>query len=317
VSRRILIVRPYGIGNTILATPAFQLCRHLFPEARLEALMSPLGALTLGEWPVFDRVHLYPDSPPPDEYDRVLIFEPASPKVNAPFLDHPGLVRHRLGAWHAGRFLHRHEVETNLEIVAQLDARAASVPPFPLHCDAEAPLPDIAPAANTLGVHIGGKEPHQLAKRFAPDFWVDVLRPIAKTRPVLLVGGPDEADEAAAIASAIGGTSVAGKLPLAVTAGMIRACAAFIATDGGPMHIAACVGTPVVGVFSTTNMWRTRPWTTPGRSIVVKVSASPGAREVRAAARALTLLEEGGRHWLLLRGAGPRIVRSGRWWRRR
>ena len=316
MSSRILIVRPYGIGNTILATPAFQLCRHLAPGARIEALMSPLGALTLGDWPVFDRVHLYPDSPPPGDYDRVLIFEPASPKVNAPFLGHPGLVTHRLGAWHAGRFLHRHEVETNLDVVAAFDARAKAAPAFPLYCAVATPPPDVAPAPNTLGVHIGGMEAHQLAKRFAPSFWIDVLAPIARTRPVVLVGGAEEADEAASIASAIGATSVAGKLPLAVTAGIIRACAAFIATDGGPMHIAACVGTPVAGLFSTTNMWRTRPWTRPGRSIVVKVSAAAGPRDVRAAVRALALLEEGGRHWLRLGAGGPRIVRSGRWWHR-
>jgi ADP-heptose:LPS heptosyltransferase len=83
------------------------------------------------------------------------------------------------------------------------------------------------------------------------------------------------------------------------------------------MHVAACVGTPVVGVFSTTSVWRARPWTPLGRSVVLRVGRAPSPADVRRVARALALLEEPGRRWLRLGAAGVRIARSGRWWSRR
>jgi ADP-heptose:LPS heptosyltransferase len=307
----VLLVRPYGIGNTILATPALQLCRHLFPAARLEALLDPLGATTLGPWPVLDAVHLYPESPPPAEFDRVVLLEPASPKVSAPFAGHPGLVRHRFGA----RFLHRHEAEVNLELVAALGAREA--PAFPLHCAVETPPPEMMPAPRTVGVHIGGARPEQLAKRLPRQFWIDLLRPLAPTRPVLLVGGREEAAEAEEIAGTVGARSVCGHLPLAESAGVIRACAAFVAVDGGMMHVAAAVGTPVVALFSTTDPWRTRPWTRPGASIVVRVRRRPKDADVRAARHALAALDGGGADWLAFDGRRLVLRRSGRWWQRR
>ena len=315
MSERILLVRPYGIGNTILATPAMQLCRHLRRAARLEAQLDPLGSLTIGAWPVLDVVHLFPASPPPQAFDRVILLEPASPKVSAPDLGHPGLMRHRLGARRSARFLHRHEVEVNLELVGRLGAAPARA--FPLHCDVADPAPDVAIAPGTLGVGIGGREPQQLAKRFPMQFWIDLLRPIAATRPVVLVGWHGEADEAAAIAGAVGAVSVCGKVELPVTAGIIRACAAFVGTDGGMMHVAACVGTPVLALFSTTSVWRSRPWTPLGRSLVVQLTRSPSRKEIARVRQALALLEDVGHRFLHLGRNGVAIARSGRWWSRR
>jgi heptosyltransferase-2 len=312
---RVLVVRPYGIGNAILATPAIQLCRHLCPGASLEALLDPLGAETLGAWPVLDRVHLYPEVPSPASFARVVLLEPSSPKVNAPFLGHPGLIRHWLGARRSARFLRRHEVEVNLELARKLGGDTKP-PAFSLHCAVAEPAPEARPAPGTLGVHIGGMQPQQLAKRFPPAFWIELLTPIAAARPVLLVGGPDEAEEAASIARATGARSVCGTMPLARTAGVIRGCAAFVATDGGMMHVAACVGTPVVALFSTTDPWRTRPWTPVGRSIVVTVERTPSPSSRRAVRRALEALERGRPEWLALGGRSLALRRPGRLWSR-
>jgi ADP-heptose:LPS heptosyltransferase len=312
-TRRILVVRPYGIGNAILATPAMQRCRQLCPEASLEALLDPLGAETLGHWPVLDRVHLYPDVPSPDAFERVVLLEPSSPKVAAPFLGHPGLVQHWLGARRSARFLRQHEVEVNLELAGALGLEGAP-PPFPLHCAVAEPDPAAMPAPGTLGVHIGGVHRQQLAKRFPPEFWIELLAPIAVTRPVLLVGWRDEAAEAEAIASAVGARSVAGTMPLAKTAGVIRACAAFVSTDGGMMHVAACVGTPVVALFSTTDPWRSRPWTPVGRSVVVKVERTPSPASVRTVRSALDALEHGRSEWLAFDGRSLGLRSRRRWW---
>ena len=315
VRARILVVRPYGIGNAILATPAMQLCRHLRPDASLEAFLDPLGAETLGRWPVLDRVHLYPDVPDPAAFERIVLLEPSSPKVSAPFIDHPGLVRHWLGARRSARFLRQHEVEVNLELAGML-APGQEHPAFPLHCAVTEPAADAMPAPGTLGVSIGGMQPQQLAKRFAPEFWIELLGPIAAVRPVLLVGGPGEAAEAERIAKAVGARSVCGTMPLVATAGVIRRCAAFVGTDGGMMHVAACVGTPVVGLFSATDPWRSRPWAPIGRAIVVKLERTPSPSSIHQVGRALEALEHGRSEWLTFAGDSVRLRRPARLWRR-
>ena len=312
---RILLVRPYGIGNAILATPALQLCRHLRPDASLEALLDPLGAETLGPWPVLDRVHLYPDVPDPGAFERVVLLEPSSPKVNAPFLDHPGLVRHWLGARRSARFLRQHEVEVNLELAAMLRP-GGEHPAFPLHCAVTEPRAGAMPAPGTLGVSVGGMQAQQVAKRFAPEFWIDLLAPIAAKRPVMIVGGPGEAAEAERIAKAVGARSVCGTMPLIETAGVIRRCAAFVGTDGGMMHVAACVGTPVVALFSTTDPWRSRPWAPVGRAIVVKLERTPSPSSIHEVGRALEALEHGRSEWLTFSGGFVQLRRPGRLWRR-
>lgn len=49
-------------------------------------------------------------------------------------------------------------------------------------------------------------------------------------------------------------------LPLDTYAVIMSKAAAIIANDSGPMHIAAAVGAPVLGIFGATSPQRTRPW---------------------------------------------------------
>ncbi len=199
----------------------------------------------------------------------------------------------------------------NVALARRLGGDAGAVPP--LHCDVADPPPDLAPP-RALGVSIGGTRPQQLGRRFPATFWIELLRPLVAQRPVVILGGADEAGEAATIAAAVGATSLCGKTPLPVSAGIIRACAAFLGTDGGLVHVAACVGTPVVALFSTTNPWRARPWTPRGRSVVVDVARVPSPKDVGRVRRALTIVEEPGADWVRL-GAGG-LTRLRQWWQR-
>jgi heptosyltransferase I len=79
----------------------------------------------------------------------------------------------------------------------------------------------------------------------------------------VLVGGPGAREQAAARLI----TERASRPPLWQMGDGVRrliwqldACAAAIAPDTGPLHIARALGTPVVGLFGHTNPWRVGPY---------------------------------------------------------
>jgi len=66
----------------------------------------------------------------------------------------------------------------------------------------------------------------------------------------VIIGGPDEAELAAEIATGTGAIFLAGRTSFADVASLSRAAAAAIGNDTGPMHIAAICGCPSVVLFS-------------------------------------------------------------------
>ena len=72
--------------------------------------------------------------------------------------------------------------------------------------------------------------------------------------PVVVVGGPEDAAVAQAIAAAAPGRvrSAAGVLPLRGSAALIERAAVLVTNDSAPLHLATAVRTPIVAVFGPT-----------------------------------------------------------------
>jgi len=71
--------------------------------------------------------------------------------------------------------------------------------------------------------------------------------------PVVVVGGPEDAPLAEAVAAAAGrGYSAAGILGLRVSAALIARAAVLVTNDSAPLHLATATGTPVVAIFGPT-----------------------------------------------------------------
>jgi heptosyltransferase-2 len=77
----------------------------------------------------------------------------------------------------------------------------------------------------------------------------------------VVVGGPDAQERAlcARVAEGCGGISVAGRTDLPTLAALLAEAAAFLGNDSGPMHLAAALSVPTVGVFGSTSP----AWTAP------------------------------------------------------
>jgi ADP-heptose:LPS heptosyltransferase len=89
---------------------------------------------------------------------------------------------------------------------------------------------------------------------------------------LIIVGSPAEVTVADTVASIMERKPVilAGRTTLRQTAALIERCHLFISNDGGPMHIAAAVGTPVIGIFGPTSSIKHGPYDE--NSFVVKSS---------------------------------------------
>ncbi len=74
-------------------------------------------------------------------------------------------------------------------------------------------------------------------------------------------------DEAAACATAVPAATPLTGLGLGAYAAVLAGASVVIANDSGPMHLAAAVGAPVVGVFGVSDPARTRPWTPRGLAV--------------------------------------------------
>jgi lipopolysaccharide heptosyltransferase II len=119
---------------------------------------------------------------------------------------------------------------------ADAELRAAGV-------DLSRPLLGLSPGANW-------ETKRWPAERFAGL----ARRALAQGIQVAVQGSDEEKDLCARVVEgAPGAADLAGRFDLATLGGFIARCAAFVANDSGPMHIARALGVPTLAVFGSTD----------------------------------------------------------------
>ena len=120
-------------------------------------------------------------------------------------------------------------------------------------------------------------------KRWLPERLTEAVRGIRdRTGGTVLVGwGPAEEEEARELAAGIPGARPIPPLTIPQLAVLLARCDLYVGMDTGPMHVAALLGTPTVGVFG-----RSDPEIHgPARHLPARVVAGPEAREWKTRAR--------------------------------
>jgi lipopolysaccharide heptosyltransferase II len=108
-----------------------------------------------------------------------------------------------------------------------------------------------------VGIHPGATWP---AKKWLPERFGELADMIvAKTgAQVIAFAGPNDAEALGVmLARSVANIRVVKPLPLRQLAALLAQCSAFVCNDAGPMHIAAAVGTPTIGLFGPgeENIW--------------------------------------------------------------
>lgn len=119
-------------------------------------------------------------------------------------------------------------------------------------------LDGVGPGSGAVvALHPGATWP---AKKWLPEGFAAVARRLRERQGmhVVLTGGPNDAGVLRRVQEAAGvALPVFANLPLRQLAALLSQCSVCVANDSGPMHIAAAVGTPTLGIFGPgeENIW--------------------------------------------------------------
>jgi ADP-heptose:LPS heptosyltransferase len=166
-------------------------------------------------------------------------------------------------------------VERNLELVRALGIECATLPAVDLPIAAAA-----APAADRLLAGLGlrgaafaivnpGASRSQAHKRPpAALLGAASCRLAARGVAPLVVWGPgEEADAAAVLAAAGGRAHLAPRTDLGVLSALLARARVFVGGDTGPLHLACAAGCPVLGIYGPTDPAVNAPWGVPHRAL--------------------------------------------------
>lgn len=280
--KRILVVKLDHLGDVLLSTPVFSNLSQTYPDAELHALTGTWSRVVLEKHPDVNKVLAYnsrafcrtgtPTSLKQtfqlyqalrrQKYDLIVelrndrrIIGFSLLRLAPKRLDRATLqVANKLGF---ARFTGIHETTRNLDVldkagiptpiktttfaVTAEDKKWASTFLREHHIDEEQPL---------IAIHPGSPIP---LKRWMPERYAELADwlIVRKDAKILFVGVEDEIPIIAEIQRLMQAASIniAGKTTLTQLASILHISHMFIGNDSGPMHLAAAVGTPTIGLY--------------------------------------------------------------------
>jgi lipopolysaccharide heptosyltransferase I len=280
----ILIVRLGALGDIVHTIPAAAALRAAFPGARIDWLVDAKHRELLELVPVIDRL-LVLEAPTlrgwvaatghlrSGRYDVALDFQGL---MKSALLARASGAARVLGfsIWHlrekgARPFYSEsvnaeaeHVVRKNLRLLEALDITDPAIEVPLVHVDSAARDAILAQTAGRpfAVINPGAAWPNKcwFTDRFGE--LAAFLKEVRGLEPFVL-WGPGEEGLARVVAEASGGAArLAPPTGLADLVEICRSASLMVSGDTGPLHVAAAVGTPVVGIFGPTNPARNGPW---------------------------------------------------------
>jgi len=283
--QKVLFFKPGAIGDLLHTLPALKALRKKFPSAHVTVVLSPgLESLIQGT-PVADRVQVFDKSKikghlvnfidfglriRDEHYDLFIDMQPSMRSMVLRWLcgaRHILVYRKHNGSKAGDRRLHAAEnfLETlrSLGIDGSVDNIELPVTPAALkNIDqflSERRIDDNRPLI-ALNCSVGAARPARnwFPERFAAlaDRMIDELG-----AQVIFVGGNEDRELVRSVMVDMKkkAVSAAGDLSISDSAALLARCNCLVSADTGPLHLAAAVQTPVVGLFGSTDPRRTGP----------------------------------------------------------
>ncbi len=299
---RMLIVRLSALGDVVHTLPVAAALRREFPDSVIDWVVDERSAPLLDLVPVLDRVVVLRTRSRPavralTECRRTLRQRAYDIALDVQGLGKSALVARLSGAarvvgfttpflrerWARWFYSERadpggpkHVVERNLGLLTAVGVEAPAWA-FPL----ETP-PSDAPARTRARLRLDGGRFALLnpnaawpSKCWPAERFGAVASWLRRTRdmPSAVLWGPGDEARAEAVAAASDGAAVvAPPTGLPDLVALVRAAAVMVSGDTGPLHVAAAVGTPVVGLYGPSDPARNGPWS-PDDDVVSRFAA--------------------------------------------
>ncbi|MBI3946141.1 MAG: glycosyltransferase family 9 protein [Armatimonadetes bacterium] len=295
--RRIAVLKFVGIGNLILASPTLAALRRRFPDAPLTFVSLSAHRRLLEASPDVDEVFCFDASGLGSVvastlrllwhlrrggYDLVVDLEPYS-RYTALItrlsgarwrvgFDTPGQARGAMFNLPVRYTNHRHMVEVFFTLAERLGAprpERLRLTPVCYSLEDEAAVESFAiqhgmdPMRPWVAVHVGTGE-NAPVRRWPPARFAELADRLIGEYGVQVVftGSPGEARLVAETIAAMRrpAISAAGRLSLPQLAALIARCALVVAGDTGPLHLAAAMQVPAVGLYGPNTPDLYGPW---------------------------------------------------------
>ena len=289
--RAILIVRLGAMGDIVHALPVAAALRTRFPDARIDWVVDERHRDLLELVPVVDRrIALWTRSDSLRrrvmKLRRTLTRESYDIAIDVQGLLKSAVVARLSGARRvlgftaphlrerAARVFYTetcdpgdtaHVIEKNLTLAASLGADVSRIQ-FPLTVPASMALDALHHRHSVAGdtpfvvLNPGAAWPN---KRWPPDRFGAVAEWLHRAhglRSVVTWGPDDKTTAAAVVDGSAGAAALAPRTSIADLIAIVRGAALMVSGDTGPVHLAAAVGTPVVGIYGPTDAARNGPW---------------------------------------------------------
>ncbi|MEK7274070.1 MAG: glycosyltransferase family 9 protein [Candidatus Desantisbacteria bacterium] len=283
--KKILVIKLVAIGDLVVALPALRALKQGFPHAHLTLMTTPRVREVVEGCPYLDEIIYYDILGKDkgisgliklihtlktkkfdlalelDHYYRItsLITYLSGIKNRAGF-DLPGQGRRGLVTIKSPYLINKHEVEAFLEMAKTVGVGDASSELVPIWTSKEDERDidsffeqnKIQPDDFVVAIH-PGTGPSATCRRWSPERFAclaDWLIKEYKAR-VIFTGAPSEVELVNSILAFMQEKPIvaAGKTSLKQLAEIARRCGLFISVDTGPLHVAAAMGTRVIGLY--------------------------------------------------------------------
>lgn len=282
--KKILCIKPRGIGDIILSTIVLENLNDAFPNAEIHYLTEHFAKRAVENNPFVSKILTFNKKDfvfsiirkvREEKYDLVFDFWSNPKTAQVTFLSG---AKHRVGFVKRGRkyaynflgengSMGRHAAEDNLVLLNVLDIPINSNKIIYQTTEDEREFAKIFLESinhqyelSLIGlIPSGGWE----SKRCDPVKWIEICNEIKKSYNVkfLILWGPGDEKDAKAIQEGLNPKpEMIGEANFGQLTGLIEKCDLIIANDSGPMHAAAALGKPTLGIFGPTDPEAHRPF---------------------------------------------------------
>ncbi len=284
--QRVLIIKPSALGDVATTLPLLCDLKRMFPESRIDWLIDPAladlvrGHDAVNELIYFDRrkisgwfthgtarsnLRALMRALKDNRYDMVL---DAQGLLRSAFLARASRAPVRIGfadAREGARFLYTHHSRvprpSALAVVRMRSLAALIGSPsdraefrMPIQPAALEKIAAMLPGSQSVAAVIPGARWD--AKRWSEHGYSQIVRHLADSgMRVVVLGAPGEQVLCRQVVDQAGGAAVnlAGRTTLAELIAAISLCRIVIGNDSGPLHVAAALGRPLVGLYGPTD----------------------------------------------------------------
>ncbi len=280
-ARRILIIRPGGIGDFILLGPALDALRAHFTGVEIDVLCERRNAAVGEIFGYFRKIYLYDRGVDlirclrcrydivvdTEQWHRLsaLVAYLTGAAVRVGFNTNS---RGKVFSCRIGYSQERYEVLSFIDLMEPLVGKKIIFDPDkPFLSINERVLPAFCDnvKGSTAAIFVGASVKERL---WATDNFRELaLRLFRRGVNTVLLGSRADCARAGAIGRGVDGClDLAGKLPLSQTAAMIKKSMLFVSVDSGLLHLAYGMGVPTVSLFGAGIR---KKWAPPGRQHIV------------------------------------------------